>query len=416
MTEEQQNRAEEPLNVANGIIRYVALLWQFRWFVIIPTAVAGLATVAFAVISIVLPPDVSPLPNRYRSEATILMNTPEVTGSAVLSSVFSAFNLSDNLGIGGSTGIDYGVLALEVLRSPVILDQLAAEFDVAERFEIEEVVVSRSREVLLEMARVSLNRETGILRVSYESIDPVFAQALTTRTVELLNEWFRSTGSAAQSRQLSFLEAKVAEVSETIGRLEAEVQSFQSEHGIVSVQGVAETQERMLADLRTRLVLKEMEIKNYQQFSTIEDPTLARLRSERNNLRSVIEEIERGETSLYGEAAPDGKSLAQLSQEFAEISTQLRIQRSLYESLLERYELARVAQEQAALFQVIQAAEIPDQKSGPRRSRLVIQNTLVVFLLSVVGVALYDAIRRVIGDRERIRKIVAGELEPGGEG
>jgi uncharacterized protein involved in exopolysaccharide biosynthesis len=60
-----------------------------------------------------------------------------------------------------------------------------------------------------------------------------------------------------------------------------------------------------------------------------------------------------------------------VAQEFSQLTTELDIQQRIYNTLSPQYEAAKLAPESEPIFQVFELAEIPDVKTGPQRSRLV---------------------------------------------
>ena len=111
-----------------GILHYTGILWRYKWLILIITVVGAVGSVAFSIISLVLPPERSPLPNRYQATSLLLLQrgANESVSAGVLAS----------LGIdmpGSSGGFDYGVIALEVLQNRSFLDTVIARNDIIGR-------------------------------------------------------------------------------------------------------------------------------------------------------------------------------------------------------------------------------------------------------------------------------------------
>lgn len=391
-TKQEQGPTERTL--LESVIYYLTILFKYKWMITTMTGVSAIAVVAFSILTLMLPPEKSPLPNKYKAQAILIVQESKSIG---LDSVVAALGLTLPEQAGGPYGgLDYGQLALMVLNSRILLDPLVEEFDIINKYAITENIKTASRLAILYRAEFDYNRSSGVLTISYESIDPVFSSNMVNRMVELLNSWFLTQGGTTRQKQKDLLEKKIAEVSMEIADLENEIQEFQRTYGVLTVEELAAAQSQVLADLRSQLVLKEMEIRNYTRFSKIEDPELLRLQSERDNIQEVIEQNER----RFG-----GLDLPSLSLEFARLRMALDIQTRIFESLSEQYEIAKLTLESEPVFQILERAEPPDRKTSPSRSKICMVTTVVAFLASVVLAFILHSIHQLRSDPSKLRRI-----------
>ena len=389
---QQQNTSERTL--LEGVIYYISILFKYKWLIIGITGVTTILVVAFSIITLALPPEKSPLPNRYEARATLIVQESETTG---LDSVVASLGLALPGGAEGGYGsLEYGQLAVMVLNSRIILDPLVKEFDIIERYGITENIRTVSRNAILNRAEFDYSRNTGVLTISYESIDPAYSSDMVNRMVELLNDWFLTRGGTTKQKQKELLENKLAEVSTEIADLENEIQDFQRRYGVLTVEELAATQSAVLSDLRAQLVLKEMEIKNYTQFSRIEDPELLRLQSERDNIQELVEQNE----GRFG-----GLDLPSLSLDFARMRMALDIQTRIFESLSEQYEITKLTLESEPVFQILELAEAPDEKTSPSRSKICMVATIVAFIAGVFLAFVLHSINQLRSDPSKLRRI-----------
>ena len=389
---QQQNTSERTL--LEGVIYYISILFKYKWLIIGITGVTTILVVAFSIITLALPPEKSPLPNQYEARATLIVQESETTG---LDSVVASLGLALPGGAEGGYGsLEYGQLAVMVLNSRIILDPLVKEFDIIERYGITENIRTVSRNAILNRAEFDYSRNTGVLTISYESIDPAYSSDMVNRMVELLNDWFLTRGGTTKQKQKELLENKLTEVSTEIADLENEIQDFQRRYGVLTVEELAATQSAVLSDLRAQLVLKEMEIKNYTQFSRIEDPELLRLQSERDNIQELVEQNE----GRFG-----GLDLPSLSLDFARMRMALDIQTRIFESLSEQYEITKLTLESEPVFQILELAEAPDEKTSPSRSKICMVATIVAFIAGVFLAFVLHSINQLRSDPSKLRRI-----------
>jgi len=236
-TEQQSVRAVQ--NDEIDFLRLYGVIWRGRKFILIRTATVAVLVVTYAILTARLPPDKSPLPNVYKPEALLLVND---NGSSGLSSALSSSghgNLASLAGV--STGGTYGALAVRLLQSGTILDPIATEFHIAQRYHIRRSVIDSSRGALL-----TFDTKTGTVNVSYQDCDPKFATELVNRMVELLQAQFSDIGGNRNITRKELLEQKLVHVKAQIDRLSVEVAAFQRTHDFLTVSSLATEQVMIL--------------------------------------------------------------------------------------------------------------------------------------------------------------------------
>lgn len=378
MKNPEANSSERTL--VEALLHYLSILLKFRWLIVGITAAVAVIAVAFSIVSIRLPPDKSPLPNTYKAQSILLLQQP--SGGDLASTIMSALGAAQPA-IDAARGFDTGALVLLILQSRSIIDQVIAEFDITHRYHITQNARSRSREVLLKSMGFSYNPATSAITVSCENTDPDLARDIVNRVVALTDLWFSQNRGYAKKQQMQLLEQKIGEVKTQIADLENSLKDLQKKYGVLTAQDLGSTQAAAIADLRSQLILKEIEIKNYSNFSIVDDPHLQQLNQERQNIQDLIDQTQQGISGTQASTS-DSKSLPDVAQEFSSLTLELDIQRRIYNTLSPQYEAAKLTTESAPVFQVLEAAEAPDMKSGPQRSRIIMIAVLLAFLGDIV--------------------------------
>jgi tyrosine-protein kinase Etk/Wzc len=393
----QGARAERSL--IEGVVFYFSVLLRYRWMIIITTGVAAIGVLSFLVLSIKLPPEKSPLPTQYTADAVLIL---QQQNSDVASSIMSAFGLSQT-SAGSGVGSDTGAMILAVLHSRPLLDKIVDEFNLMERFGITNAVRGRSRQAFLNKLGVSFQQQTGTLTISFTDSDPIFCRDIVNRVIELLEEWFAQNTGTSKTQQLQLLEQKVTEVKSSIATLEYRLRQLQNKYGVLNAADLGATQASSLANLRSQLILKEIEIKNYSSFSLVDDARMQQLKAERQNIQDLINQIQAAIPSTNGseQTGTADTSLADVASQFTSLSNELDIQQRIYNLLSPQYEAAKLTKESQPLFQVLQLAEIPDTKSGPERGKIGMMVTAGAFFLSVAAALFINALRQL---RPRVAK------------
>ncbi|GHT57054.1 LPS biosynthesis protein [Spirochaetia bacterium] len=194
MNEEQNTKDEISL------IDLFAVLWHRKVMIIVITLIAAIGVVAFAVLSIVLPSETSPLPNEYTPKALMLINNSSSSGGG-MSSMISASGLGGLAGLAGvSTGSTFSQLAVELVGTNTLLDMVVDKFDLITRYKIDtpkkkaKSPRADSRRALKKKLSAAYNEESGFFSISFTDIDPVFAQSVVNFCVAYLEKRFDELG------------------------------------------------------------------------------------------------------------------------------------------------------------------------------------------------------------------------------
>jgi len=386
-------------NFLEVAMHYYRILMRGKWLIIGITGLSTIAVVVFAIVSIRLPPEKSPLPNTYTAEATLFISQNDQGG--ISDSILNALGLST--AERSMSGFNNGDLVIEILHSRTIMDRLIDEFRLAERYGNSDGKKSRLRIMLMNGLGITFARNTGSMRIAFTDTDPVFARDLVNRTVELLDEWFVLNRGLAKQKSKQSLEEKLLEVRATIDTLQNRLKNLQRRYGVLNAQELGVSQAESLANLRSQLIMKEIEIKNYSIYSKISDPRLEQLNEELRNLQELIS---KNQTTIPSATLDGGaeRSIADVAQEFSLLTNELDIQQRIYNTLSPQYEAAKLTPESEPIFQVFEMAEVPDTKSGPKRSELVVKVFGGSFCLSVALILLMNMIsewKKELNDKKK---------------
>jgi capsule polysaccharide export protein KpsE/RkpR len=388
---------------AETILRYIGILWRYKWLVIIITMLAAAGSVGFAILSLRLPPDESPMPNSYRASAMLLQQRSG-TGQNVSASIMASLGIETTGG-----GLDYGQIAMQVLRSRSFLDTIVERNDMIERYEIQENVRTNSRRAVLASSTFEYDSRTGILTIAYEDIDPRYAAQVADSMVQELLQWFTDRGGSDRLVAVQTMEQKLAEVEQRIAEIESRIEEFQRTYGVLRVEEIAETQSDLIADLQSQLVQLDLQISNVEAVSRIEnDPELASLRAQRQNVLDLMARIRNGYAGS-NERLPPRDQLPALAAEYTRLQMDLEIQGRIYEALTEQYEVAKLTADTEPAFTVLEPVEIPEEKSGPYRSEMVMTATAGAFFGSVVLALLIHWIRKIRKDPRKMQLLSQGD-------
>ncbi len=400
MEEKEAPMEPEERTLLEGILHYLSYFYKHIKLIALCVAVAAIGSVIFSIITIVLPPDKSPLPNRYLSQAVLIVDSG---GGSDMTSMLSLLGVQS-----GGNDMNYGQIGIKVLQSGPFLDEIVEKNNIIELFGIQNKVRTTSRNVVIGNSSFNYDSRTGTLNISFEDTDPVFARDVVDSMVENLQLWFARWEGSSSQQEMAALKQKIDDISGEISRLEAEIMKFQTTYGVFSVDQLAQSQASMLADLRSQLLQTEVAINNYSGFSTVEDQELIQLRAKRDSLRDLIRQIERGE-GTGGQQMPSQEELSSLAIEYSHLQMSHEIQIRIYQKLKEQYEVQKLTSSGDSAFSVLAPAEVSEEKSGPRRSQICIIATVLGFFAGLGIGLLSDLYKHIKNDPEKIRLLTGGK-------
>lgn len=211
-----------------SLIDLFAVLLRYKVMIIVLTVLAAVGAVVFSIISLVLPPEKSPLPNQFTPEAHMLI-TESSSGGGGLSSMLSSSGLgglASLAGFSGGAGSSNSSLAVYLISSNPLLDAVTDTFGIVERYKIEKYVRASSRKVLKQTLSAEFDDETGIFTVSFTDIDPVFAQQVVNFVIDWLGERFDELGLDNNKIKKENLEKNIQSSYNEILRLEREARNL----------------------------------------------------------------------------------------------------------------------------------------------------------------------------------------------
>lgn len=378
-----------------SFIDFLGILLRYRLLIFLTTTVASVAVLAFSIVSILLPPQKSYLPNLYTARAILLIGNTNTSSLSSLLTSGGTTNLSSLAGLVGGVSVN-GQLAVLLAQSNSSLQSLNEKFDLSTRYKVSSSIQANTRSAILKRLDVLYDPNTSTCSVSYTDWDPGFARDVVNELVGILDRKFSALGIGKALAQKSILESKLADVQLQITSIEHDVKAFTEQHGVVEVDALATEQVAVMAQLRSSLIMKDMEIENYRKFISVEDPVLQRLLGERNSLAAKLTELEQGSGTGV---LPSQRQLPDLAFTYNRLQRDLAVQNELYKILTQQYELAKFSSEgQEPAFQVVELAEAPDKKSGPSRATLCILTAVGSFLLSLLAAITLNALHTFRND------------------
>lgn len=332
------------------------------------------------------------MPNRYTSTARIL---PPQENQSSLSSAFSG--MSGLAGLAGiSVGGSSGELYVSMLESRTISDAIIDHFDFIEKYKLKNR--ASAYDLLNKQVNISLGNNDGIISIKVEDKDPKLAAVIANKYVDELKKMNIRLNLSTAGRERVFLENRLIAVKSDLLIAEENLKSFQEANKAIRIDAQAAAIIDAIAALKAEIANKEVQLGVLLSYQTEQNPQVKELKEAITQLKSQLSKLEEspenGQTSTGIFIATS--EVPELGVQYARLLREFKIQETLFELITEQYELAKINEARdTSTIQVIDDAVMPDRKSKPKRSFIVILTTLLLFFLAIFVAFLLEFIERL---------------------
>jgi uncharacterized protein involved in exopolysaccharide biosynthesis len=391
------------------------LLWAKRRFLVRFTAAGIVFFIALALV----------LPKRYTGTAHLM--PPDYSSTSALAMSLPALSSGGDeqggggggLGMGGSGGGGMGVgsvmgfaskllglstsgsLVTGVLQSRTVEDDIINRFGLMKRFGAK--YPEDARKLLENVTEIKEDNKTGIISVSFEDKDPKLAAAVTQAYVEDLNHVLASVNASSAHRERIFIDQRLAEVKQDLDVSAKEFSEFSSANSAIDIPEQAKAMVSAAADLEAKLIAAQSMLNGLKQIYTENNVNVRQMEASVQELQKQINQFggidvspKDGSTLPKSELYPSVRQLPLLGVRYLDLYRRNRINEAVFEFLTKQGEVARVEEARdVPSVQVLDPAVVPQKKTSPKRTLIVIIGTffsLIVGVSWLVGNAYWERI------------------------
>jgi uncharacterized protein involved in exopolysaccharide biosynthesis len=272
-------------------------------------------------------------------------------------------------------------LFVGILSSRTVLDKIIAGFDLRKVYGLRRM--EDARKELANHTTISVDRRSQIITIAVLDKRPERAARIVQAYIEGLNGLVVDLSTSSARRERIFLEGRLKDVSEDLEAAERDLGQFSSRNATLDVKDQGKALMEAVAALQAQLIATESE---YQGLRSVYSDSNVRVSS----LRARIEELKRQLEKLGGKAEASGniadspypsvRQLPMLAVAYADLFRRAKIQEAVLETLTKEYEMAKVQEsKEIPSVKVLDAAYVPDKKTFPPRTLIVVLGTIVGF-------------------------------------
>ena len=324
------------------------------------------------------------IPNEYSSVAELMPPDENTFSSASLLDFLSGPNLQ-GLGAGGAglfSDKTPGETTIGVLGSRTVSD------DIVKRFNLKSIYHSKldydARKTLVANTKFEEDKKTGIIHITVTDPNRFLARDIAQAYIDELNRLVADLSTSSARRERMFLEERLKSVKADLDASSLALSQFSSKNAAFDPAKQGEATVEAATKLQGEMISAESELSALKAVYTDDNVRVrgahARIEELQSQLRKMGGKGTKGDgADLKGdEMFPSVRQIPLLGYTYYDLYRQETTDESIYETLTKQYEIAKVEEaKEIPLIKVLDPPSVPEKKSGPHRSYILILGFLL---------------------------------------
>ncbi|MEM7102448.1 MAG: hypothetical protein AAF502_04885 [Bacteroidota bacterium] len=360
-----------------SLLDTLKILYKWRKYIIYT---CGITAVGAVVITLLMQ-------NYYKASTEFFPSNPYMSSAKKL---YGGYD-DELYYFGGKNELDQ---ILSITNSTAMADRIVNNFGLYEHYEVEpdkKKAGLKVRKKFYEAFNVQKNARDAV-EMSFEDTDPNFAAQVLQGVVSEVDTMFKNLISANQRNILATLEKDIEGRAVQVNTLTDSLTRMRTKYGIYDIGAMSETLPSMVLETETELAFKKGKLTQLQNTRGVKRDSIIYLAASVQALESKLEKL----------TSPNDSSSFNLTRfnEGLELVRQLeKVQQQKTHTLnsqQERYsQLLTAFNSKISSLVIVEPVMVPESKSRPVRSLIVISACFVAFIFSIIGVLLFHNYRDV---------------------
>jgi uncharacterized protein involved in exopolysaccharide biosynthesis len=341
----------------------------------------------------------------YTAEATFL--PPQSAPGSSMSQLASQLGSLGAIGALTGGGLKSpGDVYVGILKSRTIADELIKRFDLHKVYKTKRI---SDTERALKVRSTFVSGKDTLITISVEDHDAKRATELANGYLDALYEQNGRLALTEASQRRLFFEQQLERNKNALADAEVELKKTEEQTGLISPSGQAQVEIDSIAQVRAQISSKEIELGALKQAATDQNPGVVRLQTQIDGLKEQLQKLEKGSGALRsGNVLPAAANVPELALEYVRKQREVKYRELLFELIAKQYESARLDESrEAPVLQVVDRAVVPDRKSGPPRTLIMLGGCLVGALVGAGWIVAKDLVEKLQRDPVKAKKYVA---------
>ena len=266
--------------------------------------------------------------------------------------------------------------------------------------------MSDARKAFDHHTTVQIGTKDGLIRITFEDSDPKRAAELANGYVEEFRRLSASLAITEAARRRLFFQNELHQTRKNLTAAEEDMRKTQQSTGVLEIDSQARALIESAAVLRAQVVAKEVEIQGMKSFAADDNPQLLLAKQQLDALQSQLQQIAGSQKDSGSDIVLSKGRVTEAGMEYLRKLRELKYQETVFELLAKELEIAKLDEaREGEIVQVVDPAVVPDQKSSPHRTLIVIGVAILSFFAAAFWVILRQGLNRRFEIPENRRKL-----------
>jgi tyrosine-protein kinase Etk/Wzc len=345
------------------------------------------------------------LPTRYTASTSIL--PPQQGSSAGAALMAQLGNLGSVASLaGGSLGLkNPNDLQVAMLKSRTVEDAMLDRFHLIDLYKSKRR--SDARKKFEGFVDIDNGAKDGLIRISITDGDPRRAADMANGYVQEFKRLTATLAITEASQRRLFFEQQLSQAKDNLTQAEEELKKTELKTGLIHLDSQARATIELIAGLRAQIAAKEVQINSMRSYATSENPELQLAEQELAGLKSQEEKMGAAAEDASNPLLPKG-NMQEAGLEYVQKLRDVKYFETIFDLLARQYEVAKVDEaRQGATVQVVDLAIVPDRKTSPQRTLIVLGALILGLLLGVTWALTKESLTRLSDDPVKQQRLDA---------
>ncbi len=350
-----------------------------------------LVTVAFTILAAIIS---LILPARYTATVTLLPPQQNSTMGGVLASQLGGMAALAGAGLGIKNPND---MFVAMFKSRTVEDAMVQHFGLMQEYHAR--YLSDARKAFESHATVDGNGKDGLIHISIVDPDPRRAAELANGYVDQFRSLSQHLAITEASQRRLFFEQQLEQARNNLADAEEALKKTELSTGVIQLDSQARALIDAAATLRAQIAAREVQIQGMQTYATGENGDVVQAQRELESMRAQLAKLGGSESGPSGELIVPKGRVPEAGLEYVRKLRDVKYNETIFDILARQFEVAKLDEaKEGALIQVVDPATIPDRRSFPKRTLIVVGATALGFFSAVCTVLLWAGFRRLNAD------------------
>ncbi len=358
-------------------------------------------TMAFAVGSIIVS---FLLPVRYTATVTLLTPQQNTSLATELTSQMGSLGAMAALAGGGLNLKNPNDMYVGMLKSRTVEDGMVQSFGLMKEYHTRRL--SDARKVFERNSTVDGSTKDGLIHISVEDRNPVRAAQLANGYVDQFRTLSAHLAITEASRRRLFFEQQLEQAKDNLANAEEAFEATEQKTGLIQLDSQARALIETAISLRAQITAKEVQLQGMQTYATGQNAQYVQAQEELDALRAQLAKLGGSEdTSNASLLVPKGK-VPEAGLEYVRKLRDIKYYETIFDILARQFEVAKLDEaKEGSIIQVVDNPIVPDKRSFPHRSIIVIVCTACGFCIGILLIFLKAVMERLNEDPETSLKL-----------